>query len=152
MICGKCKRDIADGEPVTRLRIKSHRYHNVICLEPVCGRCFKPADDQQFTAEDCEGCGRLVHQVPRAGRWRTFCCDECRGQVQTIEARKRRTDVRGVKRPCALCGERFDPARNDARFCSPACRQKAYRRRVTDNQFRRAAKLSIRNAERAAKR
>ncbi len=29
---------------------------------------------------------------------------------------------------CATCGERFDRGRRDSRYCSPACRQRAYRR------------------------
>jgi len=32
---------------------------------------------------------------------------------------------------CGQCREQFEPARSDARFCSSACRQKAYRRRVS---------------------
>jgi hypothetical protein len=32
---------------------------------------------------------------------------------------------------CAMCGERFMPARSDARYCSNACRQRAWRLRVT---------------------
>jgi hypothetical protein len=31
---------------------------------------------------------------------------------------------------CAICGEAFTPPRRDARYCSPACRQSAYRERV----------------------
>ncbi len=32
---------------------------------------------------------------------------------------------------CVVCGKNFDAARSDARFCSSACRQKAYRARKT---------------------
>jgi len=28
---------------------------------------------------------------------------------------------------CELCGDAFETVRNDAKFCSPACRQLAYR-------------------------
>jgi hypothetical protein len=34
---------------------------------------------------------------------------------------------------CAGCGDNFRPKRNDAIFCGPKCKQKAYRRRVTAN-------------------
>jgi ParB family chromosome partitioning protein len=37
------------------------------------------------------------------------------------------TDTRNAR--CAHCGESFLPGRGDARFCSAACRQRAYRRR-----------------------
>ena len=30
---------------------------------------------------------------------------------------------------CETCGREFTPRRNDARYCSAACRQKAYRHR-----------------------
>ena len=30
---------------------------------------------------------------------------------------------------CAQCGEHFEPKRSDSRYCSSACRQKAYRER-----------------------
>ena len=30
---------------------------------------------------------------------------------------------------CETCGREFTARRNDARYCSPACRQKAYRHR-----------------------
>jgi hypothetical protein len=33
---------------------------------------------------------------------------------------------------CQCCGEKFTPKRADARYCSNACRQKVYRKRVTD--------------------
>jgi hypothetical protein len=36
-------------------------------------------------------------------------------------------------RNCAACGKAFEPARADAQYCSVACRQSAYRARVTDS-------------------
>jgi hypothetical protein len=35
-------------------------------------------------------------------------------------------------RACASCGKAFVPSRRDAVTCSPACRQREYRKRVTD--------------------
>jgi len=40
-------------------------------------------------------------------------------------------------RPCAVCGGHIWTERSDARYCSPACRQRAYRARVTDPQSER---------------
>lgn len=31
---------------------------------------------------------------------------------------------------CEMCGHGYQPARSDSRFCSDACKQKSYRRRV----------------------
>jgi hypothetical protein len=39
-------------------------------------------------------------------------------------------------RDCAVCGKTFAPTRADALYCSGACRQTAYRKRVTDNRER----------------
>jgi hypothetical protein len=54
-------------------------------------------------------------------------------------------------RLCVVCGKSIgmvtDYTRRDIRFCSPKCRQKAYRERVTDNQPRRPSKCNG-NAER----
>jgi hypothetical protein len=36
---------------------------------------------------------------------------------------------------CETCGSEFVPTRRDATRCSPACRQKAYRRRQHEQQF-----------------
>jgi hypothetical protein len=33
---------------------------------------------------------------------------------------------------CQGCGGSFEPSRFDSIYCTPACRQKAYRQRVTD--------------------
>ena len=37
-------------------------------------------------------------------------------------------------RVCKVCGKVFTPTRSDGVYCSNACRQKAYRKSVTDNQ------------------
>jgi predicted nucleic acid-binding Zn ribbon protein len=39
---------------------------------------------------------------------------------------------------CASCGKPFVPSRRDAVTCSPACRQREYRKRVTDKAAREA--------------
>jgi predicted nucleic acid-binding Zn ribbon protein len=44
------------------------------------------------------------------------------------------------KRPCAVCGQDIrDIDRPDARYCSRACQQRAYRKRVTTRQTERTA-------------
>lgn len=32
---------------------------------------------------------------------------------------------------CSACGRRFKPARSDARYCTPGCRQRAHRARLS---------------------
>jgi hypothetical protein len=57
-------------------------------------------------------------------RWsrRAWCHPAC-------AARYRRQDLRGDRRACAVCERMFPPSRSDVRYCSAACRQRAYRRR-----------------------
>jgi ribosomal protein S27AE len=48
---------------------------------------------------------------------------------------------------CPSCGTVFQAARSDAVYCSGACRQAAYRRRVTAASSGRAAGTVMRNRE-----
>ena len=34
-------------------------------------------------------------------------------------------------RVCEQCGKRYEPQRSSSRFCSPACRQRAHRKRLS---------------------
>jgi hypothetical protein len=47
---------------------------------------------------------------------------------------------------CNACGDVFEPRRRDQQYCSPACRQKAHRRRVTARSMRSGAVLESRDA------
>ena len=67
----------------------------------------------------CVTCGRPVVTVPPHGqRKNVSCCRRCRD----LAYRRPRTE-----RACAVCGTEFLPSRSDARYCSQACRQRAYR-------------------------
>jgi hypothetical protein len=44
---------------------------------------------------------------------------------------------------CVVCGTKFEGKRTDARYCSEACRQKAHRKRVTDNHYCTAKKQLV---------
>jgi hypothetical protein len=53
---------------------------------------------------------------------------------------------------CSCCRRDFSPRRSDARFCSAACRQAAYRLRLeaAEEEARRAAEAARKAAEAAA--
>jgi hypothetical protein len=79
-----------------------------------CGRsfiCRHPAWRYDWAAED-----KVPHQV--------YCCQDCRREG--VNARRR---VDHDTRPCDACGERYTPTRSDGRYCTPRCRQAAYRAR-----------------------
>lgn len=74
----------------------------------------------------CRTCGRLFYAC--ATRW---CSDRCENAERTERRREAREQARS-RHWCRECGERFTPPRADARYCSPACRQKAYRKRQAE--------------------
>lgn len=78
----------------------------------------------------CQVCGRVLHMDHRRsqhGRWIPWW-HEC-GEACTRRRRRPRLD--GPSR-CTVCGTPVTLGRGDARYCSPACRQKAYRQRRRD--------------------
>lgn len=82
----------------------------------------------------CPGCERVILAVPNGnmrraadGFIRVFCSARCRSTVARIDALAK-LDL--GPRLCTFCGEVMDGHRSDARYCSSACRQKAYRSRT----------------------
>ena len=82
-----------------------------------------------YFCPDCKrpitGAGGLPASHHRG--WRNHCAP-CGHKGVLREARDRRRRRR-ADRACAACGQTFTPARSDGRYCSSACRQKAYRQR-----------------------
>jgi hypothetical protein len=74
----------------------------------------------------CETCGREVYFVSAnkdEATTRVFCCDDCRDRAPKSRV------VGPHEKVCEVCGEAFEARRSDAKTCSPACRQRAYRQR-----------------------
>jgi hypothetical protein len=80
----------------------------------------------------CAECGRDIllitdtsYKKPPA---RGVCCSEaCRSEHRKRPAREKRRV--GLEKVCGECGKQFTASRSDAKTCSPACKQKAYRRK-----------------------
>jgi hypothetical protein len=130
--CAQCERVLRRDEPVWRTRLSlgwaMFACHSVIA--PLCQNCKSDWRDYE-SAASCEGCGRLVHnEVDDIYRRWTFCCEKCAHQIRR-EKRRRQQPTRS----CQACGEIFEPVRADAKFCSVACKQRAYRRRVMDRKL-----------------
>lgn len=98
----------------------------------------RPTDEQQQEAVNhakrwgdristCVVCGRFV-----TGR-KKYCSQRCVNDAY-MERRRQRHAASLLKR-CAVCGKPFTAKRADAMYCSPACKQTAYRGRVTDNRL-----------------
>jgi hypothetical protein len=92
----------------------------------------------QWVLAPCPGRGRPLCRWAsgRSSFW--YCSRKCAGRLYARRWRARQRKAAEGRPPpvvrCAVCGRDFNPPRKDARTCSPACRQKAYRRRkgVTD--------------------
>jgi predicted nucleic acid-binding Zn ribbon protein len=71
----------------------------------------------------CVVCGK---PLSKGGGSHDFCSDRCRWTYHNRQ-RGARIAARRGKIECEVCGAEFTPARNDAKTCSPRCRQKKYR-------------------------
>ena len=91
-----------------------------------------------FTAEGyairkiiCGGCGRVFYTTSGSKKYchSYWCGNRANSRRQREYRQMHRQDL-----VCQCCGEKFTPKRAGARYCSNACRQKDYRKRVTVNQ------------------
>jgi hypothetical protein len=88
-----------------------------------CRRCGRP--EAVFRSE--KNTVRLI----RYGRWWRHC-RLCAREAEKSRQRDLRAQARADRRcQSPECAALFTPARSDAKFCSSACRQKAFRRRDT---------------------
>jgi hypothetical protein len=159
--CAKCGQKLKPGAPVWRQRIGlGHGFFGGwrIAVAPICKKCHAKEEkfDREYglrtryeDAKPCEGCGRPVHyKMDHIYRQHSFCSEVCQSKVlsatATAAARQQRAEARGT-RTCENCDKIFTPTRTDVRFCSAACKQRAYRRRVTANKKRLGQHFKNRN-------
>ncbi len=128
MRCAKCGREFGEDEGIFRGYHKRRGFFGgcSITYTWVCEACAAPsmlelADTHQFR---CATCDRLMVAPRRVA----FCSRSC--QQISYRERLRARKAKPIYR-CDTCGVEFSPKRSDARTCSPACRQKAYRQRGT---------------------
>jgi len=125
--CGRCGKAWAAPLPVWKARVRVYRTNFVT---NVCEACRPKRWDWwrgEWFDTVCRGCGRTVHSWRRMRgipvHVTRYCSKLCLCRAQ---ADRRRKDAQPQR--CA-CGEMFTPTRSDARHCSNACRQAAYRKR-----------------------
>lgn len=128
--CPVCRTPIRVAGVLTRGRHSDGRV--TYSDGPVCLRCYgfaAPslvwylAGEPEF--RPCEHCSMPVGRVPDQRMTRWTCSTKCRVALWRDENRSASRNA-----TCRDCGEEFTPARSDAAYCSPACRQRAYRRRT----------------------
>lgn len=140
-ICARCGSAIAEGQPVwwerTSYTVSAWgpiRGGRRLTFAPWCAACHQTTGIPErcyVGPRPCHGCGRDVTDVhlPHWVRWRQrpVCSRRCVTRYQLAERKAARP--RPASPVCAGCGETFTPPRADGRYCSPACRQRAYRKR-----------------------
>jgi hypothetical protein len=130
-ICAHCGEAIAPQGPVWLGTI--YYPGNCIvarCQAPLCAGCrnYLCRVSYEPFPRRCEGCSRDIYlQVTHRRRRYVACSEKCRKECCRKDALLQKEER---KRNCVCCGREFLPPRSDARTCSPACRQRAYRRRV----------------------
>jgi len=156
-VCGCCGRELTSQEPVyfgakiyvgmwpLRWNMVAKPRH--IC-EPqyertvLCGSCapeWLSQERNDVVTQLCAHCERPMILRLRLSELRNmFCSARCQRayhrQLQedkkaeaTEKAREKRAEE--LEKVCEVCGEEFTATRRDAKACSKACKQKAYRRR-----------------------
>ncbi len=148
-LCSACGRECAPVEPVylkwSYMRIQPMSIADPNRLEahlyvPLCERCApdslkrQRAGDRDYVAygdAPCGGCGRrVVWDEPAcylAPRTHIFCCRRCESRYHNRVRSESQAGAR--EKVCEGCGEAFTATRRDAKTCSAACKQKAYRLR-----------------------
>lgn len=151
--CGVCCRLLNGSEMVvlcdfgrfTMVR-KAGRTHEIFfraaIKAPVCLSCFESPDtplfvvvsaygrrDDESVEAICESCGRPFAYAGNPERPHQYCCERCKDHFNYLTRRgpRRRPLLR-----CQICRGWFSPKRPDAKYCKPACMQKAYRIRLKE--------------------
>jgi hypothetical protein len=137
-VCERCEAEIGPDKPLWRVwnRVPTVPYRGRWCLLTYCAPCGSEWQerltfDRRYLLESvCEECGRPVVFGLVLPHRRFFCSRSCANKHYARPHNARRAEQRAAQRAnstCAQCGHAFNPSRSDARYCSPACRQTAYR-------------------------
>ena len=78
----------------------------------------------------CE-CGQ-EYAVEHGARVQTPRCRICENAQRAAEQRRRRARGRTLAIACMVCGAPLSARRSSRKYCSPACRQRAHRKRGVD--------------------
>jgi len=127
--CGACGRALTASETVWMSRVTIRFKARLRFWQaPTCGDCRRGRG--WLPAEPCGGCGRPVaYRASLRRRLRIFCSDRCRHRW--YNRHRAAASERARRKCCIVCERGFDATRRDALTCSPACRQRAYRTRMT---------------------
>jgi hypothetical protein len=81
-----------------------------------------------YRETNCSRCGRQFFAL---GDGVSYCSSRCQQDDRNERRREQRAQQRALHKrelgKCAVCGKLVDQVRSTLRYCSNACRQKAYR-------------------------
>jgi hypothetical protein len=90
---------------------------------------------KKWAKQQCKRCHTWIEVKINRPRKAPRLCKKCKADdrraVNRRTAARRKEDRTLARKPrrCEICGELFQPSRDDARFCCDAHRQQAYRQR-----------------------
>jgi len=128
--CYWCKCRISENESIVLIARPLKAYRGLVFRwRTGCLRCCnQEAGSNDYKIQSCKHCGRTLYlkadETPFAPI--VTCNSECRGLATAKQLRAPRP------RHCNHCAAEYMPKRIDSRFCSLACKQKAYRQRQAD--------------------
>ena len=130
--------EVVEAQPEIRELVWARDVLVEMAPEPVTattGVSMHPCLSVTPKAKTCRHCERElgereIYAVGASRSRRAWWCWRC-VQADDAEQAKERRRRRRANRRCAQCAARFTPPRSDGRYCSPRCRQAAFRSRVT---------------------
>ena len=128
--CYGCQHQFAAGEEVYRARTYLGRgflgFGSRIWMLSYCESCAP--GDVDYRSDQCGACSREVNYPwDLVSRLYILCSDQCKREHHNKLQREKRLE--GRKKECGQCSESFLAPRSDTKFCSVACKQRAYRAR-----------------------
>jgi hypothetical protein len=116
-------------------------FNRLLCFNPNGRGSASAMDTGDGWGRPCESCGRRValdyddlpYDEPRPSRptsMRHDFCSEVSAYRYYNRIRNERAAAARAGRVCQECGRGFDAVRSDQRYCSAACKQRAYRQRL----------------------
>jgi hypothetical protein len=134
--CRTCKCDIAPGVDAYQTwwhygMSGTYGYSKGYSCKDCADKQQRDNPRQYDRTRKCQYCCRVVHLLERSEQGRSdrfWCSHDCEWSEAAAIAKQRRHLQRATVE-CETCSRQFVQVRTDSRFCSGACRQKAYRRR-----------------------